>query len=562
MIYSIKDHIDRLCDRSKPPESDEEFEAWVTLSDVLDILQADLGQDDMIVYADLGGATFMHAVTVPSSYVDEADIDRLCSGNFNAYNGWGVSYGFSDPPEVSIEPPLSGEYLEGAEQLVFLRIFEGHIEEHESLEILQKIPHIFGIYWVAERNAYCKIDKNGDLENVISVRTFDEKKDGLHGRLVTFRRDLLNDFMNLTKSVLVRTFDFSRFRSSNFMGYGGDGEEERDAFNEIHYRSFVMPGHASYMRGAQVIRPSGSMRDFIRRLERKEVDPEYASFIAMDVKNNRVTEISCAPGCTATYFMKSDLPFEISPAFFRPEVLLKYKADPDKYVVQDRHIRCRGAWDLRTYDINNEGQVHTYIRYLRDLPYSEQLYWKTYNEPPKTGISKRAYQTDIEGKWSAEYDPLNSLLHSLSGENNIAWWSLRSEQLPGQINYPATSSSAEWGTEITRLDQLLVEGMEEKYLRKKATDLGRKVDKFRSLKLVEECLVGLGFDEERAREVMGPLHELHNLRSEVGGAHASGKSARAKRKSVLAEHGTYRAHFQSLCADCDETFETISNAMQ
>jgi hypothetical protein len=33
-----------------------------------------------------------------------------------------------------------------------------------------------------------------------------------------------------------------------------------------------------------------------------------------------------------------------------------------------------------TFDINDEGQVHTYLRYLRDLPYKGQLYWKAFNE--------------------------------------------------------------------------------------------------------------------------------------------------------------------------------------
>jgi len=72
-----------------------------------------------------------------------------------------------------------------------------------------------------------------------------------------------------------------------------------------------------------------------------------------------ITEISCNPTCLANYFTKSDLPFEISPAFFRPEVLLRYKSDPDKYELTIRSISCRDAWYLQTYDINDAGQVHT-----------------------------------------------------------------------------------------------------------------------------------------------------------------------------------------------------------
>ena len=61
-------------------------------------------------------------------------------------------------------------------------------------------------------------------------------------------------------------------------------------------------------------------------------------------------------GQTANYFTQSDLPFEMSPAFFHPEVLTRYKSDSDKYTLQDRSISCRGAWHLQTYDINDAGQ--------------------------------------------------------------------------------------------------------------------------------------------------------------------------------------------------------------
>ncbi|WP_446808486.1 hypothetical protein ACH50O_14495 [Methylomonas sp. 2BW1-5-20] len=97
--------------------------------------------------------------------------------------------------------------------------------------------------------------------------------------------------------------------------------------------------------------------------------------------------------------MSSDLPFATSPAFFRPEVLLKYKADPDKYQIESRSIHCRGGWFLKSFDINEAGQVHAYLCDLSHLPYAEQLYWKSFNEPPKAGISTRAYRSDFLAQW-------------------------------------------------------------------------------------------------------------------------------------------------------------------
>ena len=503
----------------------------------------------------------MHSITAPATSVESARDDQWHSWHFDPYDSWSISWDASDPPNVEIIAPLSRGGLAGAEPLLLVRVSERFNEGRGHIEILQKIPHIFNLHWVPERRSYCKVDKNGDLVDAISIFELSDTEHGIDGEIVTFKREILYDYMNITKTVIVRAFDFSRFRWEDFKGYGSGGQSCEDVFQEIYYRSCVRPDYASYMRGAQIIRPSGTIHNFIRRFEGREENPEYATFIAQDSRSGRVMEISCEPGATANYFMHSDLPFELSPAFFRPDVLSKYRADPDKYVLQDRHINCRGAWDLRSYDINEEGQVHVYILYLRDLPYAEQLYWKSFNEAPRGGISSRAYQTDIEGRTPTAYDPLNSLIHRMR-TRDYAWWSLRSEQLPDQLNYPATSSSSEWGVEITRLDQLIVEGLEEKYLRKKATQLGRKVDKYRSLKLVEECLIGMGFDEERARNVMGPLHDLHNLRSSVGGAHASGKTAKSIRTNAIADHGSYRQHFHWLCTACDEAIRVIADAMK
>ena len=106
----------------------------------------------------------------------------------------------------------------------------------------------------------------------------------------------------------------------------------------------------------------------------------------------------------------------------------------------------------------------------------------------------------------------------------------------------------------------MVEGFEEKWLRKRAEALGRPhTPMHRSLKLVEECLIGLGHEEDHARAITAPLHEAHYLRSKVKG-HASGQEATEIRKKALRDHGTYRKHYEALCARCDEAMRTIHEA--
>jgi hypothetical protein len=362
----------------------------------------------------------------------------------------------------------------------------------------------------------------------------------------------------------VRLFDFTRVDSSTFSGWGKNRKERSVTNEEYGYRITVEAGVGSYMRGVQLVRSNGTMAQFHHRLTHQYEETQYASFIAHDWKNGTISEISCGPGYTANYFLKSDLPFEVTPVFFRPEVLGKYKSAPEKYKLEERSIRCRGSWHLQTYDINDAGQVHTYLIYLRSLPYEEQLYWKSFNEPPKGPISKRAMTTDMEGNFYTEYNPLQStkgIVRKLT-EQEVPWWRLRGADLLDNVHYPATASGEEWADELMALDKLLVEGFEEKWLRNKAIELGQTpLASQGSLSLVAKCLQGLGFDKERAEDILSPLRTLHYLRTKLKG-HAGGSEANSIRKSELAKHGSFRKHFEILCSDCDVAMQRIVEAFR
>ena len=266
------------------------------------------------------------------------------------------------------------------------------------------------LYYMDERRAYCRLDNRGDIEDVISVYDDEHSDPCQRVRTVTIRGHDLATYMALSNTSLVITFDFTRFVPESFSGWNRQDEQIYQA-RDLYYRSRVIPKHASYADGHLILHTKLTEDDLIEEWKAEEdvSIKQYASFKIIDGKNHRLVETSCGPDHIVSYVTKSDLPWEISPAFFRPEVLQKYKQDPEKYTIHDHSISCRGAWYLKTYDINEAGQVHTYLRYLATLPYEEQLYWQSFNEWPKGSISKRAYQTDILGEFSTEDDPLAEL---------------------------------------------------------------------------------------------------------------------------------------------------------
>jgi hypothetical protein len=546
-----------------PTRIDGAFDNWILQVDTPVFLKDNASAEETIIRLS-ADHTFFQAIVVPEADVDAADHKELREWDL-MHDRWGLNYSWSEPGTIWLEAPFESDRIKpyrNAEPLTVHRTFEGYEKDKSYFEILQKLTHSFDLHYVPHLKAWCRLDGNGDIEPVVKHYSLPEAKSGYGGYIITIKRDVLDTFLLAGKYKAVCAFDFTRTDFGSFNGWDNTREESEVDTEGLIYRLTVQPTVGSYLRGVQILEPLMNAEKAISRLRHGGEPKEYASFIAFDTKNNAVKEISCAPGATANYFTESSLPFEVTSAFFRPEVLQRYKADTAKYRVDERSINCRGAWSLKTYDINDAGQVHTYLVYLRDLPFSEQLYWKSFNEKPKGSISKRAFTTDIEGDFFTEYNALQSLLHILKGlDKKVQWWALKDGSLPSNIHYPATQVADEWAEAILRLDQLVVEGLNTKWLKRCLDALSVTYPASEgSLGLLSRALQANGFDEEQAKSAMAPLRDLHHLRSKVKG-HVKGDEAEALRQAALQEHGTYRKHFEVLCESCDASFRRITRAL-
>lgn len=547
----------------KPEFSSDEYKKWVEQADFIQFLQTLPNLDEVPLYVS-APYVFLYSVLVPTRLVTPPDIDDLDQWSCTPFSGWGITVTGGSRPRVFLSPPLDhtgSKTLDCGEQIIFARRFDGRQEQQSYIEISPRLTHPFDLHYVPERSAYCRFDKHGDVEDVIRVvEVLFDNPEEKNGRIVTIHRDILDEYMTMTGQSLILLFDSTRFEPKNFAGWSNENTEYHKEYPEIWYRMGHNGSIASYIRGFQIIRSALTKKDLVKRHGfGQSRDRQYATFISHDWKHDVIRECSCDPRKLGNYFVKSDLPYEISPVFFRPEVLLKYKADSDKYQIQERSITCRNAWHLEPYDVNDAGQVFTYLKYLSYLPYEEQLYWKSFNELPKGAISKRALQTDFEGSWDLPYDPLQSLKQILRElhETRVPWWKLRDETLIEKVHYPVTKSADEWAKEIHALDKLLVEGFETRQLRSHATLLGRTVSQdWKSLKLLQEVLLGLGKNEAEMQEIVEPLRELNFLRNKVSG-HASGTEAKQIKARILKEYKSYWVHFRQLCERCDATVHML-----
>jgi len=534
---------------------------WLTgAEDSISYLKVNAKNDELVIYASTE-SVLVHGVLAPTFKVTPPDGHDLQQGSFPMTGDcWVIQrvWGGGQGHRMYLEPPLSSEgnkSFGGGEKLIYRRSFDGVQQGPTPIELSQKLVHSLDLYFVPERKAYCRLDRWGAIEDVIKIIQGETARFDV----VTILRKDLDKYMALSKTTLVLKFDFTRVR---WKGFGGWGKIERYERNEpdLFYHG-GKDGQGSYANGAIIVRPKVTVDELVQAWKDEE-DPKnskYAKFKIYDRKNKTTVETSCAPEFLSNYFQESDLPWEVSPAFFRPEVLHRFKADPERFTLTDRSITCRNAWHLKTYDINEAGQVHSYIGYLADLPFEEQLYWQSFNEWPQGRISERAYQTDILGKWTTAYDPLNVLKHTIRklDKSPPEWWNPRGDALSDVTRYPATDSPKEWADEILALDQLLVEGFLGKPLRILAEAAGRKLDpNWGSLKVMQEVLVAKGRSKTEAKAVLAPMQRAHGLRTEVKGHATSGKKRKAEIEART-KHGSFRSHFTQLAAECDKALNEV-----
>lgn len=539
---------------------------WVTRAeDAMRMLEQLTAQDEAVLYLS-GPQAIVHGVLAPTRKLTQARVKDLQGISFpEEQDTWTISREISgEGRTIRLEPPLGSwsDEFQG-EKLIFRREFNGVERDRAAIEISQKLIHSLELYFVAERNSYCRLDEHGDIEDVIRIVQQPEGKGSFRLDVVTILRADLDRYMAVTKQSLVLRFDFTRLDSKNFSSWRGVETLYSDS-PDLYYHHGLC-GVGSFCNGVMVLRPSITVASLIKQWEMEEdrASRRYAEFKIYDRKNGRNLETSCAPECLSNYFEDNELPWEISPAFFRAEVLHLYKADPDKYSLEDRQISCRGSWYLRSYDQNEGGQVHAYIGDLAKLPYSVQLYWQSFNEWPKGAISKRAHQTDIRGSWDLEYEPVSALKNAIRelDKSAPAWWGSRGEELEAAVHVPATDSTKEWADEILALDQFLVEGFLIKPLRAMADSLGKSVpSSWASLRVIQEILCGVGNSEAQAKAIVQPLQRLHGLRTEVRG-HATVQKKRAAESQARSEHGSLRNHFTSLAGECERALDTIRVAL-
>lgn len=364
---TLKKIEQRLVGMDAIPELDSQgYQAWAECQDVVPFLQS-LNEGDIPVLISTLYA-FVYAMFVPRDLLVDNYRDDLQLWNFSPSDGWvfWVPGRLGDEPvRGRVDQPVSSTgstILDAGEPAVYLRHFPARSPSFYP-DPNQKLIHVAKAHWMQDRGTHSRLDEHGDLVDVVKTRYV------LNGVVCTIEDQSLDRFMLGMDYALVHVFDFGRTRhrgGSRF--YSPDQMEEvrhvekgelEASLELLRTAQRVEEGH---IRGVNIVREM-LCRPHLPELVGKNLKPRVP-FIIHDWKHGVVRTY---PGERVTPEgtpIEEDWPDLISPAFFRPDVLDRYKANPDKYTMTDETIRCRGNWFLRSYDVNDAGQIHVYLKDL------------------------------------------------------------------------------------------------------------------------------------------------------------------------------------------------------
>jgi hypothetical protein len=435
-------------------------------------------------------------------------------------SGWDFSIGdgspsvwesFGEDAKQGYEP-FGNE--QGIEPIVISRSF--HHNRPSSVELSQEFRLYHNLYDDQKNRRFLKSDDDG---NESAAARYTESS-------MEIRTDLLLEFCaakQMALAIYVNGFAYSK-KTLEELGLSPGREDKSGDFFEYTY--WIHPWQPfsdddrktiSRANGKKYVLP-GPMP--VTRPQKRE---EFQKFIVDTDPSGASIRKSCDPEAEAN----PDGAHYLTPVFFRAEVLAKYYGEPEKYEVEDGHIRCSGMWGLRV-DNDNDDYVVVWLGDLgRDLTENERSYWASFNIPPDgRKISKTCYTRAIRAwfcepqksdlVFKSEYRMFREDFKKAMGWDFFLELHDADEYCYRVLHTPLTENGAEFDSQLINLTKLLVDSLNEKEIAKELTTLENgdqgivKLRKFFEEKGLQELKVHIDF-----------LRELQGLRS-TSAAHRKG----------------------------------------
>lgn len=350
-------------------------------------------------------------------------------------------------------------------------------------------------------------NENGDWEKVAEIK----------GETIRIKLTSLRKYLALRRMNLLLFFDEMRFSQQSFKELGLTPVMNQIVKDDdyIYNYSSLVDCHADGNKSGGWIMGKCVLRYREKDYNRDSFDQDdkqYAEFIYDYDDEGEPMSHSCKKETLSNYFVANgDNPLEMTPIFFKKEVLDKFYSNPNKYTVSDGAVGCEGSWSLYI-DNDHRNYVIVPLVYLGNLDYSEQLYWKGYNVSPERdmGFSKTAYKRWIEGNFCDPMFPDLQFKYRFK-QFNKRWekqfgWPLflplidEDEHRYKTLHCLTTENNhSDFDEQILSMTKLVVDSLNQKCLQSEIDDSNTEVESFLTERKVTSSLeLKAGIDKFQA----------------------------------------------------------------
>jgi hypothetical protein len=451
----------------------------------------------------------------------------------------------------------------GVEPLVIYREFHGMREDYR--EISEEFRLFHRLYHDRRRDQYIKIDDSG-REQLVAVT---------ESHRVEIRLQEIRQFLAIKDMHLAVLFDCREHSKASLddLGLQEGGSDHRDgllAYN-LAYGDFDEPtGHRAFSRllGKRLFPPLPKEKSGFWGFASNE-PKKYSDFIiGVDGDGTEIAHTS-DPARLADYFgANPGAPNYLTPAHFRKQVLDKYYHEPSKFSVEDGYLRCGGLWGVMM-DNHHEDRVVAWLGDLgRDLPYEEQLHWRSHNIPPAGGVSETFFKRQLlaqatdsdrpEHVFKSRYNELADTCQQKLGWMLLLPLSQDDLHFFDGIRVPATDEQKDFDELVLALTKILVDSINVKELNK-LLSISENGDVKGSIARLENVLNARGV--EGYSEHMRFLRNLQSLRSS-GAAHRKGSNYKKVAGEFGVESRTLRSVFEGILSRAVSLLEFLHRVVQ
>lgn len=358
------------------------------------------------------------------------------------------------------------------EPLVISRDFHGAQDGYQ--EVAEEFRFFHNLYHDQKNNRYIKIGDDGNETTIIEMT--DER--------IKIRVKELRQFLAIKDMYLSIQFDCREHTALTLEKLRReDGcEDHKDELSiwSLCYGDFGGMGgdHKAFSRllGKKLILPFPKSKSGLYGFT-KEEKKKYVDFIIDTDEVGDEISFNSNPDLLANNFgANPEAPNYLTPVHFKKEVLDKYYGQPSKYSVEDSYLRCASLWGLQMDNHHND-KVCVWLGDLgRDLPYQEQLHWRSHNIHPEGSVSKTYFKRQILAQFTDSDRPEHIFkskynnLHKLSIEH-LGWALLLPLNTDDahhfeSLRVPSTNEQSDFDTLVLGLTKILIDSLNEKSLNK------------------------------------------------------------------------------------------------